>query len=128
MEGFRPGMARIFFDQWFVAINADGRLPRVHDKKLSILALCALLEMAPATIPEALQDGWPGIVGGILKIFKGLPKAIEGRHHGLSVPGISHTGHLDRKALEEALQEESDDDDIGGEELLNLNEDDGEAL
>ena len=76
MEVNKPGTARNFFDRWFAVITGDG-LPRVHDKKLSILALCSLLEMPPDTVPEPLRDGWPGIVGGILKIFKGLPKAIE---------------------------------------------------
>jgi hypothetical protein len=78
MESSRPGMARVFFDKWFAAINAENLLPRVHDKKLSIMALCALLEMVPPTIPETLKDGWHGIVAGILKIFKDLPRAIEG--------------------------------------------------
>jgi len=78
MEVTKAGSARIFFDQWFIAINTDARLPRVHDKKLSVLALCALMEMAPAAVPASLREGWPGIVGGALKIFKTLPKAIEG--------------------------------------------------
>jgi hypothetical protein len=78
MERSRPGTARAFFDKWFAAINAPNDLPRVHDKKLSILALCALLEMDPATIPKTLSDGWSGIVAGILRIFKDLPKAIQG--------------------------------------------------
>jgi hypothetical protein len=79
MESFRAGAARTFFDAWFSAIaDADTRLPRVHDKKLSILTLCALLELDPAGVPAALTDGWPGIVGGALKLFHGLPKAIEG--------------------------------------------------
>lgn len=78
METFRAGMARVFFDKWFAAINAEKKLPRVHDKKLSILALCALLEMPPNTVPEGLSDGWHGIVGGVLRIFKGLPQAVEG--------------------------------------------------
>ncbi|KAF8956524.1 armadillo-type protein [Flammula alnicola] len=107
MEVYKPGMARAFFERWFVAINADNRLPRVHDKKLSILALCALMEMAPDTVPESLRDGWPGIVGGALKIFKTLPKAIE-----------------DRKRLEQLLQEESDDEDETEDHPLNLAEDD----
>lgn len=78
MEVCKPGMARVFFERWFVAINTDSRLPRVHDKKLSLLALSALMEMTPEAVPESLRDGWPGIVGGALKIFKTLPKAIEG--------------------------------------------------
>ncbi|KAJ7274060.1 armadillo-type protein [Mycena rebaudengoi] len=107
MESARAGMARVFFDTWFAAIGEQQtKLPRVHDKKLTILALCALLEMAPAAVPDGLKDGWPGIVGGILKIFKDLPGAIEAR-----------------KALED--QEEDDDDDAFIEEkILNLNEDD----
>jgi site-specific recombinase len=78
IETSRPGMVRTFFDKWFAAINAENRLPRVHDKKLSIMALCSLLEMDPSTIPETLRDGWSGIVAGVLKIFKDLPSAVEG--------------------------------------------------
>ncbi|KAJ7696679.1 armadillo-type protein [Mycena rosella] len=106
MEGVRPGMARVFFDTWFAAINDHAKMPRVHDKKLSILALCALLEMAPGAVPEGLKDGWSGIVGGVLKIFKDLPGAIEAR-----------------KALEDADDDE-DEDDLIEEKMLNMNEDD----
>lgn len=80
MEAFRAGSSRVFFDKWFAAIGAaDSRLPRVHDKKLSIMALCALLELDAAAIPDALRDGWPGIVSGALKLFQDLPKAIAGQ-------------------------------------------------
>ncbi|KAJ7105062.1 armadillo-type protein [Mycena crocata] len=106
MESTQAGMARVFFDTWFAAINDQSKMPRVHDKKLAIMALCALLEMAPGAVPETLKDGWPGIVGGVLKIFKDLPAAIEAR-----------------KALEDA-DEEEDDDDIIEEKVLNMNEDD----
>ncbi|KAJ6504734.1 armadillo-type protein [Mycena vitilis] len=106
MESTQPGMARKFFDAWFVAINDHSKMPRVHDKKLSIMALCALLEMAPGAVPETLKDGWAGIVGGVLKIFKDLPGAIEAR-----------------KALQ-AEEEEEDEDDLVEEKLLNMNEDD----
>ncbi|KAG6919218.1 hypothetical protein DXG01_008013 [Tephrocybe rancida] len=104
MEG--SGKGRVFFDRWFAAINGDDLLPRVHDKKLSILALCSLLELPPTVVPQSLQGGWPGIVGGILTIFKELPKAIAAR-----------------KALEDSLQEDSDDDELIEEKILNLNED-----
>lgn len=79
MEATRAGSSRLFFDKWFAAIGAaDAKLPRVHDKKLSIMALCALLELDPAAIPEPLREGWPAIVAGALKLFEGLPKAISG--------------------------------------------------
>ncbi|KAJ7643660.1 armadillo-type protein [Roridomyces roridus] len=106
MESTQAGAARVFFDTWFAAINDHAKMPRVHDKKLSILALCALLEMAPGSVPETLKEGWPGIVGGVLKIFKDLPGAIEAR-----------------KALEEA-EVDDDTDDILDEKILNMNEDD----
>ncbi|KAJ7740236.1 armadillo-type protein [Mycena maculata] len=106
MESTQAGMARVFFDTWFAAINDHAKMPRVHDKKLSILALCALLEMAPGAVPETLKDGWPGIVGGVLKIFKDLPAAIEAR-----------------KALEDQ-EDDGDEDDLIDEKVLNMNEDD----
>jgi hypothetical protein len=81
MEVTAAGSARVFFDKWFVAINSEKNLlPRVHDKKLSILALCSLLELAPEAVPESLRSGWHGIVGGPLRIFKDLPKAIAGQY------------------------------------------------
>lgn len=76
MENYKPGAARLFFDTWFKAINTEDKLPRVHDKKLSLLALSKLLEMDGAMIPAGLQEGWYGIVGGALVIFKSLPQAI----------------------------------------------------
>jgi len=79
MEGIHPGMARTFFDQWFVAINAENKLPRVHDKKLTIVTLCALMELSMERIPNCLRDGWFGILGCVIKMFKELPKAIQGR-------------------------------------------------
>ena len=78
MEAHSPGTARSFFDRWFAAINENEiSLPRVHDKKLTLIALCALMEMPAATVPESLRDGWPGIITGALNVFKTLPEAIE---------------------------------------------------
>ena len=78
MESIQQGTSRVFFDKWFEAIRNDKLVPRVHDKKLTILALCALLEMDPANVPDAVKEGWPQIVGGILCLFKDLPRAVEG--------------------------------------------------
>ncbi|KAI0057803.1 ARM repeat-containing protein [Artomyces pyxidatus] len=94
MEQYKPGTSRVFFDKWFAAVNSDMNLPRVHDKTLTIVALCALMEIDPNAIPEGLKPGWHGIVGGTLKVFKDLPRAVAAR-----------------KALQDALHEESDDDE-----------------
>lgn len=81
----------------------------MHDKKLSVLALCALLEIPAARVPEGLKAGWPGIVGGVLRIFRELPKAVERR-----------------KELMEALAEEEDEEDEEDDKFLNLNDEEGE--
>ena len=78
MESTQAGSSRVFFEKWFSILKSDKGLPRVHDKKLSILAMCALLEMDAAAIPAPLRDGWSGIVAAILHVFKDLPKAVEG--------------------------------------------------
>lgn len=97
METIHPGTSRHFFDKWFEAINStsaaskksgngsvsvsvgtEDKLPRVHDKKLTIMALCALLEMDPVQIQEPVKEGWPNIVAGALHVFKGLPDAVAG--------------------------------------------------
>lgn len=75
------GATRRFFEVWFNTINADGGLPRVHSKRLSILAICALLEMDPAAVPHSLQEGWSGILAGVLKVIRELPAAVEGKSH-----------------------------------------------
>lgn len=127
IENFRPGMARTFFDSWFGFIKAaEAKLPRVHDKKLSIVALCALLELAPGAIPDNLKDGWPAIVGGIIKIFHDLPKAVECKRILAGHDIMYWPTCTDRQKLEEALETEADDDDDADEKLLNMKEDDGE--
>ncbi|EIW81171.1 ARM repeat-containing protein [Coniophora puteana RWD-64-598 SS2] len=103
IEARRPGLSRTFFDAWFKAINSDNGLPRVHDKKLSVLALCALMEVESSQVPENLRDGWPAIVGGALKIFRSLPKAVS-----------------KRKELETSLSEYESDDDDDDANILNL--------
>ena len=74
-----PQTVAAFFEKWFAAINVESRLPRVHDKRLSIVALCALMELDPASIPQSVQEGWLGIVSGTLKLFQEYPKAVQGR-------------------------------------------------
>ncbi|KAH7915448.1 armadillo-type protein [Hygrophoropsis aurantiaca] len=104
MENCKPGMARNFIERWFAAINVENQLPRVHDKKLSIVALCALLELESSKIPGSLREGWPTIVTGALNIFKSLPNAIS-----------------KRKALEEEFMEDGDgEDDEDDAKYLNL--------
>jgi len=112
MENYKAGASRLFFDKWFAAINMDEKkLPRLHDKKLSILVLCKLMEVDGSMVPAGLQEGWPGIVAGALAIFKGLPQAIA-----------------KRKALEQSLAESDDDEDDDDTRYLNLEGEDDEDV
>ena len=79
IETYSPGMARTFLDRWFTAIKAENGLPRVYDKRLTIIALSALMEMEQSTIPEPLKEAWQFMVSGALKVFEGLPKAVAGK-------------------------------------------------
>ncbi|CAG8536645.1 10869_t:CDS:10 [Diversispora eburnea] len=69
------GMTQSFFTLWFSYIN---KFSRVHDKKLVIVALCALIELPVEQLPHTLQAGWSQVLDGILEVFKSLPKAEEG--------------------------------------------------
>jgi hypothetical protein len=78
MDAQHPHGAKVFFGRWFAAVDKEHGLPRVHDKVLSIIALSTLLEMKAGSVPAELREGWPGIVGGAIKVFKDLPKAVSG--------------------------------------------------
>ncbi|KZS92303.1 ARM repeat-containing protein [Sistotremastrum niveocremeum HHB9708] len=86
-------LLKLFFDKWFDAVKSDKGFPRVHDKKLSILAMCGLLDLEPSQVPPSLQQGWPFLVTGILTSFKTLPDAVAAR-----------------RELAEALQEGDEED------------------
>jgi hypothetical protein len=72
-------MAGTFLETWFAAIKAENGLPRVYDKRLTIIALSALMELEQPAIPEPLSKAWPLLVSGALKVFEGLPKAVAGK-------------------------------------------------
>lgn len=141
MENYKPGAARLFFDTWFAAINTESKLPRVHDKKLSLLALSKLLEVDGEMIPVSLREGWFGIVAGALVIFKSLPQAISSAFDiSLSLSlyfyfllfiyfTVMLTDLIDRKALEQKLIDEEDEEEDDDARYLNLEgDDDGESI
>jgi hypothetical protein len=78
IESLSPNASRVVFDKWFKSMNETGGLPRVHDMKLSIMAMCGLLELDETSIPPSLKDGWSSIIPALLTIFKQLPQAVSG--------------------------------------------------
>ncbi|KAF2813681.1 ARM repeat-containing protein [Mytilinidion resinicola] len=65
-----------FFSLWFSNIDS---FTRVHDKKLSISAICALLTLRAELVPISVQQGWPRLLQGIVRLFQTLPAALKNR-------------------------------------------------
>ena len=70
------GWTNKFFSLWFS--NIDG-FTRVHDKKLSIAAITSLLTLRAEEIPVSVQQGWPRLLSGIVRLFQTLPAAMKNR-------------------------------------------------
>lgn len=65
-----------FFSLWFANID---NFSRVHDKKLSIVAITALLVIPPQQVPASVQQGWPRLLHGLSKLFQTLPQALKSK-------------------------------------------------
>jgi len=70
------GWTNKFFSLWFSNIE---NFNRVHDKKLSIVAIVALIELPPDQVPPSIQPGWPKLMSGIVSLFQTLPVAMKHR-------------------------------------------------
>ncbi|KAF9202388.1 hypothetical protein BGZ49_007438 [Haplosporangium sp. Z 27] len=107
------GWTQRFFEVWFS--NLD-KFSRVHDKKLSIFALCAILNVPVNQLPSTLQSGWPQVLNGILKNFEGLPIAQARRKE------------MEREynIVSDDEDEEDDDDYVGGDDEEEEDDDEDE--
>lgn len=72
------GWTNKFFTLWFSNIE---HFNRVHDKKLSIVGIIALLGLAPEQIPASIQPYWNRLLQGLVKLFQTLPTAMKGKFH-----------------------------------------------
>lgn len=70
------GWTNKFFSMWFSSIDS---FTRVHDKKLSIGAIAALLTLRADEVPHSVQQGWPRLLQGIVRLFQTLPAALKNR-------------------------------------------------
>ncbi|KAI9673382.1 MAG: hypothetical protein M1817_002844 [Caeruleum heppii] len=70
------GWTNKFFSLWFSNIE---NFSRVHDKKLSIAAIVALLTLRAHEVPTSVQQGWPRLLQGIVRLFQTLPAALKNR-------------------------------------------------
>ncbi|KAJ1928986.1 Nonsense-mediated mRNA decay protein 5 [Tieghemiomyces parasiticus] len=60
--------------------SSTDRFQRVHDKKLLILALCAVISLPATDLPTTVQAGLPTLFDTLLRAFETLPRAQAHRH------------------------------------------------
>lgn len=99
------GYTNKFFSMWFSNIDS---FTRVHDKKLSISAIVALLELNADQVPVSVQTGWPRLLQGIVRLFQTLPAATRHREDALKEDYPLDGGS--------AYDDDEDDDDWAGDD------------
>jgi len=113
-----------FFSWWFSSIDS---FTRVHDKKLSIAAIVSLLTLNSDQVPISVQQGWPRLLQGIVRLFQTLPAATKNREEALKddFPLDGRSLYWDRlSALSNAntyeigsgYGDDDDDDEWGGDD------------
>lgn len=68
------GWTNRFFSLWFGSMSS---FSRVHDKKLCIVAISALLSLNHEQVPASISVGWPRLLQGITELFRTLPLAMK---------------------------------------------------
>lgn len=83
------GWTNKFFSIWFGSIDS---FRRVHDKKLCIAAISALLIIPGDQVPQSVQTGWPRLLTGATYLFRTLPAALKQREDAVKASdGVSDT-------------------------------------
>jgi len=103
------GWTNKFFSLWFGSIDS---FTRVHDKKLSIAAIVALLTLNVDQVPASVQTGWPRLLQGIVRLFQTLPAAQKKRDEILK----------DDFPLDGSAYDDDDEEDWAGEDDTAWNE------
>ncbi|KAK7530338.1 armadillo-type protein [Phyllosticta citribraziliensis] len=92
------GWTNKFFSLWFSSIDS---FTRVHDKKLSIAAIAALLTLNAQEVPVSVQPGWARLLNGIVRLFQTLPAAMKNREEAKREEDFSFTQDYDEEEDEE---------------------------
>jgi importin-7 len=98
------GWTNKFFSLWFSHMES---FSRVHDKKLCIVAIVALLSLNPDQIPQSVQTGWPRLLQGITVLFRSLPSAMKNREDALKDDYTFDAGSYDYDDEDEWAEEDA---------------------
>lgn len=99
------GWTNKFFSLWFGSIDS---FTRVHDKKLSIGAITALLSLRGEEVPQSVQSGWPRLLQGVVRLFQTLPAALKNREEAQREEDFGLGGDYDDDEEEEEEWEAED--------------------
>ena len=102
------GWTNKFFSSWFSNIES---FKRVHDKKLSIVAISSLLTLDASQVPSSVQLGWPRLMQGAVRLFQTLPAAMKNREEATREDDLQ----LNEDDDDEEEEEEEEGEDQGAE-------------
>ncbi|KAI4290501.1 MAG: hypothetical protein L6R35_000225 [Caloplaca aegaea] len=105
------GWTNKFFSSWFS--NIEG-FSRVHDKKLSIVAISTLLALRLDDIPRSVQQGWPRLLQGVVRLFQTLPAAIKNREEVTKEADVTPNDEDDEDEQEEWENDATWTNDVDG--------------
>jgi len=100
------GWTNKFLSMWFYSIDS---FTRVHDKKLSIGAITALLTLRADEVPTSVQQGWPRLLQGIVRLFQTLPAALKNREEAQREDEFGLSGDYDDDDEDEDEEWEGED-------------------
>lgn len=98
------GWTNKFFSLWFGNMES---FTRVHDKKLCVVAIVALLHLNPDQIPQSVQTGWPRLLQGVTVLFRTLPSAMKNRDDALKDDYTFDAGSYDYDDEDEWAEEDT---------------------
>ncbi|KAK0662879.1 putative importin [Lasiodiplodia hormozganensis] len=99
------GWTNKFFSLWFSNIDS---FTRVHDKKLSIAAITALLTLNAQEVPVSVQAGWARLLNGIVRLFQTLPAALKNREEAKREEDFSFSQEFEDEEEDEEWEGEGD--------------------
>jgi len=115
-------LTAIFFTKWFANIS---KFTRVHDRKLGIMAIAAILEVLPSA-PAAISQASTELLVGALTFFKDLPEAISARLE--AEKDITAIGEEDEEAEEEQGVNGKEESDVDDDQDVELDDDEDDLL
>ena len=105
------GATQVFLSKWYARLDDFSRL---HDRKLAIFAIAAVIEALPTASPAVAQIA-AGLLVGALQIFRKIPEAIAARRKletEMAETSSSEGGDEKTKLRDDKYEYVGDDEDI----------------